>query len=129
MDWMLPCGVAVPSGFPAPAGSEVVSGGILKITQCHHPLPVGASGSYTVTAKLFVPFGARSQRSSGEVFVPLQPKPLNTCSFPMVPLSFTVGLVSLKSAAHATPGSTTMVRNTFHIHRITTPLFSNYLTF
>ena len=30
---------------PAPLGNEVVPGGRLNTTQCHQPLPVGASGS------------------------------------------------------------------------------------
>src|SRR5688572_23090137 len=125
MDWMLPCGAPPLSGLPAPAGSDAVSAGILKITQCHQPLPVGASGSYTVTAKLFVPFGAWSHRNSGEVLLPLQPNPLNTWSLPMVLLSFTVGLLSRKSAAAAMPGSTSIAKNTLHDRRITSPLLSS----
>ena len=37
-------------------------------TQCQNPLPVGASGSKQVTAKLLVSGGNPSQRSCGEVF-------------------------------------------------------------
>ena len=44
-------------------------------TQCHHPDPVGASGSYMVTATLLVPAGAPLHLSAGEIFRPLQPNP------------------------------------------------------
>ncbi len=53
-------------------------------TQCHQPEPVGASGSYTVKAKLLVPAGAPLHVSGGEMFLPLQPKPLKTCSLASV---------------------------------------------
>ena len=39
-----------------------------KSIQCQNPLPVGASGSKHVTAKLFVPAGNPSHRRCGEVF-------------------------------------------------------------
>ena len=51
---------------------------MLKITQCQNPLPVGASGSKAVTAKLLVPAGAPDQLSAGDTFLPVQPKLLNT---------------------------------------------------
>src|SRR3954452_22552910 len=60
-----------------------------NITQCHHPLPVGASGSYTVIAKLLVPAGALLHESDGEMLRPLHPKLLNTCSSEITPLCFT----------------------------------------
>src|SRR5690242_16531064 len=126
---MLPCGAPPPSGFPAPAGSEVVSGEILKMTQCHQPLPVGASGSYTVTAKLFVPFGGRSHRNSGDVLLPVHPNPLNTCSLLIVPLSFTVGLVSRKSAAAARPGSMNRASSVLSVRGIAYPPLSVYFIF
>ena len=40
--------------------------GMLNTTQCQNPLPVGASGSYTVTAKLFVSAGKPLHRRCGE---------------------------------------------------------------
>src|SRR5450759_3818689 len=61
--------------------------------QCHHPLPEGASGSYTVSARLLVPAGAPLQASAGDTFLPEQPKPLKTWSMPMVAPSFSVGEV------------------------------------
>jgi len=42
--------------------------------------PVGASGSYMLTAKLFVSFAAPDQESAGDTFLPVQSYPLNTCS-------------------------------------------------
>ena len=33
------------AGYGPPSGKEVMSGGMLAITQCQNPLPVGASGS------------------------------------------------------------------------------------
>ncbi|SOR62864.1 hypothetical protein LMANV2_560005 [Leptospira interrogans serovar Manilae] len=66
--------------MPALAGIEVIVDGRLKTTQCHHPLPVGASGSYTVNAILLVSFGRPVQDREGEIFPPEHPKPLNTCS-------------------------------------------------
>ena len=45
-----------------------------KTTQCQKPLPVGASGSKLVTAKLFVPSGNPDQRRCGDVSVPPAPK-------------------------------------------------------
>ena len=39
-----------------------------KTTQCQNPLPVGASGSKHVTAKLLVSAGNPSHRRCGEVF-------------------------------------------------------------
>src|SRR5580765_8581840 len=63
---------------PAPAGSEPVAAGMLYTTQCHQPLPVGASGSCISNAKLWVPAGAPLQASAGETFPPLQPNSLKT---------------------------------------------------
>ena len=45
---------------------------MLTTTQCQKPLPVGASGSKHVIAKLWVPSGAPDQAKCGEVFRPLQ---------------------------------------------------------
>src|SRR3990172_10171816 len=96
---MLLLGANPLSRFPALVGSLLTEEGILKITQCHQPLPVGASGSYTVTAKLFVSRGAFRHWSSGEILPPVQPKPEYTCSLPIFPFSFRTGLTKLKSAA------------------------------
>src|SRR5512146_1107730 len=49
-------------------------------TQCHQPLPVGASGSKTVTAKLLVPAGTFFHSSAGDRLSPLQPNPLYSCA-------------------------------------------------
>src|SRR5262249_21183915 len=59
---------------PAPSGIEVVEAGMLNTTQCQKPLPVGASGSYTVMAKLLASLGAPLQLRDGEMLPPLQPK-------------------------------------------------------
>jgi len=48
-------------------------------TQCHHPEPVGASGSNMVSAKLFAPAGAPLHDSCGDVLPPVHPKPLKIC--------------------------------------------------
>ena len=47
---------------PAPPGSSVTVAGMLNTAQCQNPLAVGASGSYTVTAKLLVSAGNPDQR-------------------------------------------------------------------
>ena len=52
--------------------------GRFQTTQCHQPLPVGASGSWTISAKLFVPAGAFRQLKAGDTLPPVQPKPLKT---------------------------------------------------
>src|SRR5262249_47861541 len=62
---------------------------------------VGASGSCTRSAKLFVPEGAPDHASAGETFCPEQPKPLNTCSIAMGPLGLMSGLLSLNAARGA----------------------------
>jgi hypothetical protein len=61
--------------------------------QCQKPLPVGASGSNIVTAKLFVPLGAPDQASAGDMFSPLQSQPLKTCSLAILPPGLISGLV------------------------------------
>src|ERR1019366_116644 len=53
-----PAGNCLPSASRVCGGNSVTVGGILYTSQCHQPEPVGASGSYTVTAKLLVPLGA-----------------------------------------------------------------------
>jgi hypothetical protein len=84
-------------------GNEVVPGGILKTTQCHQPLPVGASGSYMLTAKLLVPLGALLQLNAGETLLPVQPKPLNSCSLAMVEPSLRAVLAKVMLCAFAAP--------------------------
>src|SRR6476661_9467321 len=78
---------------PAPLGIDVAVAGMLYTIQCHQPLPVGASGSYTVIAKLFVPAGAPVHLSVGETFWPVHPKPLNTSFIVRRELPGTSGLV------------------------------------
>src|SRR6478609_10306922 len=51
---------------PAPASSEVTSGGRSTTAQCQKPLGVGASGSKQVTVKLLVPSGASDHDSCGD---------------------------------------------------------------
>ena len=58
------------SSGEAPSGSERRAAGRFKTHQCHHPEPVGASGSQQVTAKLRVPSGGSRQESSGERLPP-----------------------------------------------------------
>ena len=49
----------LPSALPASSGSSVVVAGRFSTSQCHQPAPpVGASGSWHRSAKLFVPAGA-----------------------------------------------------------------------
>src|SRR5437016_13060916 len=96
-----------------PAGSDVTSAGMLNTIQCHHPLPVGASGSYTVTAKLLVPAGGFFQASAGETLPPSQPKPLYSCAAAIVAPGLTSALSRLKAlAASAASGSETKANTT-----------------
>src|ERR1035441_9858571 len=67
------------SGLPAPVGSSVTSTGISATAQCPNPLPVGASGSKHVTAKLLVSPGKPAQDSCGEMSSPPAPKTPETC--------------------------------------------------
>ena len=64
---------------PAPAGSSVTFAGMSTTAQCQNPHPVGASGSYTVTAKLFVPSGNPLHRRCGDTSSPPAPKIPLTC--------------------------------------------------
>src|SRR5580698_10890961 len=88
---------------PASAGIETASAGMLKATQCQNPLPVGASGSCTMIAKLCVPAGAPLQNSAGDRFLPLQPNPLNTWSRAMGLSLPTSGLTRVNFAADPVP--------------------------
>src|ERR1700751_5177361 len=56
-----------------------------------------------VTAKLLVPLGAPLQLNAGERLLPVQPKPLNTCSLAMVPPSLMSELVRVMLCAFAAP--------------------------
>jgi hypothetical protein len=67
------------------------------------PLPVGASGSYKLTAKLFVSFGAPDQESAGDTFLPVQSHPLNTCSSAILAPGLMSGLVTVIAFAAPTP--------------------------
>src|SRR6266702_7204618 len=85
--WAQPEGRLEPSDLPAFFVSWVALAGMLTTSQCHQPAPpVGASGSCTSSAKLFVASGAPDQASAGETFSPEQPKPLYTCSMSIVPV-------------------------------------------
>ena len=72
---------------------------MLITDQCHQPEPVGASGSYIVTAKLLVSLGAPLHFRAGDLFSPEQPKPLNSNFLSMVELGLISGLLSVKPAA------------------------------
>src|SRR6187455_2726236 len=84
---------------------------MLYTTQCQKPLPVGASGSYVVTTKLFVPAGAPLQLRAGDTFCPGHPMTLATCFVGIVAPALMSGLVSEKrpapwALAVAAPAST-----------------------
>src|SRR5437899_8746699 len=97
-----PAARAEPSLLPAPLGSSLAVAGMLMTSQCHHPAPpVGASGSCTSSARLFVASGAPDHPSAGDMFSPEQPKPLNTCSMAIGPFGRMSGLVSLNGAPAA----------------------------
>src|SRR5574344_2664346 len=96
--WRAPAGRSWPPSAPSLARSSVMRAGRSTTGQCHQPEPLGASGSYTVTAKLCVPSGAPLQRSTGEALRPVQPKPLNSNSWAMVPLAGMSGLERTNAA-------------------------------
>src|SRR3984957_11255428 len=98
---MVPLGISFFFRSPASSGIEVVEAGMLKTTQCQKPLPVGASGSYTVIAKLLVSLGAPLQLNDGDALPPLQPKVFATCASLMVEPSATSPLVSFMFWANA----------------------------
>src|SRR4029450_4238485 len=64
--------------------------------QCQKPLAVGASGSYTVTAKLLVPSGNPDHDSCGERSSPPAPMPPLTCGAASVSPSAQSVLVTVK---------------------------------
>ena len=61
--------------------------------------PVGASGSWTSTAKLLVPAGGSVHSSAGETFSPLQPKELKTNFSAIGPCAEISGLFNSKALA------------------------------
>src|SRR3954470_7174830 len=97
--WRAPCGRLALLALPASGLSSVVLAGMLMTDQCHQPEPVGASGSYTVTAKLLVPLGAPFHASAGDLFSPAQPKPLNSKRWGITPPALMSGLVKVKPVA------------------------------
>src|SRR5579872_2266828 len=72
---------------------------MLNTLQCHQPLPPGASGSNSVTAKLCVPAGSPDQDSAGETFWP--PHWPNTWRIAIAPPLRKSGLVTANPAASA----------------------------
>ena len=61
------------------------------------------------TAKLLVPGGAPVHVKLGEILLPVQPNPLNTCSLAMVAPSLISALVSFMLAAFAALASNALV--------------------
>src|SRR3954452_23230424 len=70
-----PCGRFSPPSAPAPVGSSVTEAGMLYTAQCQKPEPVGASGSWMVTAKLLVSAGYPDHDRCGETSAPPPPAP------------------------------------------------------
>src|SRR5829696_3051859 len=68
---------------------------MLATAQCQKPLAVGASGSYTVTAKLCVPSGKPDQDSCGERSSPPAPITPLTCGWGRTAPSVTSVLVTV----------------------------------
>lgn len=85
----------------------MTSAGILATAQCQNPLPVGAVGSNTVTAKLLVQAGKPDHDSCGEVSVPPAPKMPLTWAEGRISSSWTSVLVT------ANAGTTRSVRMGF----------------
>src|SRR5262252_2106858 len=84
-----------PDGAPAPDASDVTDAGMSISRQCQNPDPVGASGSWQVTAKLLVSAGNPDQDSCGEMFSPVMPKLLYTCLSLICTPSLTSSLVTV----------------------------------
>src|SRR5215210_38705 len=93
---LAPAGRLAPLTLPASGFNSVTLAGMLITDQCHHPEPVGASGSYTVTAKLLVSLGAPLHLSAGDLFSPEQPKTLASNFLSIMPPGLMSGLSSLK---------------------------------
>src|SRR5215218_10428920 len=94
--WRAPCGRLALLTLPASGLSSVTLAGMLMTDQCHQPEPVGASGSYTVTAKLLVSLGAPLHFNAGDLFSPEQPKPLNSKLFGIRASACMSGLLNVK---------------------------------
>ena len=67
--------------------------------QCQNPEPVGASGSYTVTAKLLVSLGAPLHWRAGDLFSPEHPKPSNSKLLGISSSALMSRLLNVKPAA------------------------------
>src|SRR5580658_7237339 len=76
---------------------------MLTTHQCQKPLPVGASGSYMLMAKLLVAFGAPDQASAGDTFGLVQPKRLAACSLAILPPGLMSVLVRVRALAAPAP--------------------------
>src|SRR5882672_11380517 len=96
LSWKAPAGSVLLAGAPAFSFRERVEAGMSATIQCQKPLPVGASGSYSDTTKLYVFFGKPDHDSCGEMSLPpLTPNtPENWASFNAFPF-VTVELVTL----------------------------------
>jgi len=94
--WRAPSGSWGASLSPAPEGSSVTEAGRPVTTQCPNPLAVGASGSYTVTAKPRVPSGKPDHDSCGERSSPPAPITPLTCGIGSRSPSLTSVLVTVK---------------------------------
>src|SRR5262249_15171462 len=75
----------------------------------------------TRSAKLFVPAGAPDHLSAGEMFLPEQPKPLNTCSSAIMAFGLMSALSSLSPCANAAPANARATATTSPIRRISSP--------
>src|ERR1051325_2529565 len=91
-----------PSGA-LPAASAVVAAGMFETTQCTHvrvgAAGSGASGSSTISAKLFAEAGAPDHASGGETSAPSQAGPAGIAGVPA-----SAGDVTVRRGAPA-PGS------------------------
>ncbi len=100
--WRAPAGSSVLAAppflatAPALAASAAVLAGRSTTSQCHQPDWLGASGSCTVMAKLFVPSGAPCHASAGDSLRPEQPKPSNSKCGGMAAPSVKSGLLRVK---------------------------------
>src|SRR3954469_17869898 len=103
--WRAPGGRLALLALPASDLSSVTLAGMLITDQCHQPEPVGASGSYAVTAKLRVSLGAPLHFSAGDLFSPLQPNTLASNFLSIMELALMSGLSSLKPAAWPAPAA------------------------
>src|SRR5215213_7663740 len=95
----LPGGSLSLPGWPAPSGTSAVETGMLTTSQCQKPLPVGASGSYMVSARLFASAGTFFHTSGGEIFSPVQPNAFAVCFRGILPSPPTAGLEISKAEA------------------------------